>query len=158
MRIKLSLLALVTVLATLALAPSANAAFLNVFVTPTLVSVCRTDATGINYRVEFKAKITRSGIDKPKSVRVGYKVVDASTAGVAASGVTNLTRRNKYKSKSKVIPAQAGQTLNHAFNLSYKADGRKRKAKSTSTITIPSAEQMDAENAANPTAPPFPAC
>lgn len=103
------------------------------------------------HKLKFKAKIKRSGVDKPEKVRIGYQVVDSSSLQVVRSGITNLKRSSGYTAKTSTITARADQSLTYHLNMKYTVGGKSSKSKISSPDTIPSVAQMDA----NPTLFPY---
>lgn len=151
-RKKLALLSLVSAfVVALVAVPAANAAYIYVTVNYDVTNLCRTAPDVLTYKLKFKAKIKRSGVDKPSKVRIGYQVVDSSSLQVVRSGVTNLKRKSGYSAKTSTITARAGQGLTYHLNMKYSVAGKTSKSKISSPDTIPSVAQMDA----NPTIFPY---
>jgi crotonobetainyl-CoA:carnitine CoA-transferase CaiB-like acyl-CoA transferase len=137
------ILSLVAVVAALAMVPStSSAAYLSVYVTPSATGFCTPSAGRLSYQLAFRAKVKAIGTTKPSRVRIGYKVADQNTGAVLRSGVLNLKKSSRYRGKSKRITADAGQQLYYYLNMSYKAYGKTRKAKTRSTDSIPPLEQL----------------
>lgn len=152
MRKKLALLSLVSAfVVALVAVPAANAAYISVTVSYKVTNLCRSAPDVLTYKLKFKAKIKRSGVAKPKKVRIGYQVVDSSSLAVVRSGVTNLKRKSGYSSKTSTITARADQGLTYHLNMKYTVNRKSSKTKISSPDTVPSVAQMDA----NPTAFPF---
>lgn len=156
MRFKFLLVAAVAVIASLALVPAAGAksSSISVTTTPTMIDHCRAAPDQVGFKFQFKAKIKRRNSPKPKNVRVEYRVTDAATGAVLATGKVTLTPRNKFKRNTPQIVVAAGTSLVYNFQSVYNAPrtGKKVKAKGSSTDQVPSVEQLDAIN------PPLPAC
>lgn len=53
--------------------PAASAAYIYVTVSYQATNLCRTAPDVVTYKLKFKAKIKRSGGEKPEKVRVGYR-------------------------------------------------------------------------------------
>lgn len=157
MRIKIALFAAVVAALSLSLAPSAPAASSSIKVTTKLAAAtdfCRPAPDQLGYKLYFTASIKRRNTSKPKSVRVTFKVIDASTGSQYGSGVVTLTPRNKYKNYSKQIVVPAGAAIYYDLISSYRAPntGRKVTAKAKIPDQIPTQAELDAVN------PPLPAC
>lgn len=142
-RKKIALLTTAALMFALVVVPAAYASYIKVTVSYGVTDLCRTAPDTLTYKFQFKAKVTRSGVAKPRKVRIGYQVLDASSLQVLESGVTNLYRSKGYKAKSSRVSAKAGQNLNYHFNMKYTTGGKTSKAKLTDTDTIPSVETMD---------------
>jgi hypothetical protein len=152
LRKKIALLSLVSAfVVALVAVPAANAAYIYVTVSYEATNLCRTAPDVLTYKLKFKAKIKRSGVDKPDKVRIGYQVVDSSSLAVVRSGVTNLKRKSGYSAKTSTITARADQGLTYHLNMKYTVEGKTSKSKISSPDTIPSVAQMDA----NPTIFPY---
>lgn len=157
MRIKIALLAAVVAALSLALVPTAPAASSSIRVTTKLsaaVDFCRPAPDQLAYKLYFTASIKRRNTSRPKSVRVTFKVKDASTGAQYGSGVVTLTPRNKYKNTSKQFQVPAGAAIYYDLISTYRAPntGRKVKAKAKLPDNIPTQAELDALN------PPIPAC
>ena len=133
-----------TFLLALVLAPTASARYISVTVGYEATDLCRTAPDVLTYKLQFKAKVKRSGVAKPDKVRIGYQVLDASSLQVLASGTTNLKRSKGYKAKTSRISATAGESLSYHLNMKYTVEGKSSKSKITSPDTVPSVADMDA--------------
>jgi hypothetical protein len=156
MRTKTLLLAAVCAVMSLSLVPSASAKSSSLFVTttPAVVDVCRPTPEQIGFRWQFTAKIKRRNSPKPKNVRVEFKVTDASTGGVLATGKVTLTPRNKFKNKSAPIVVPAGASLIYNFQSVYNAPNKRNKrvsAKGQQSEVLPTAAQLDTAQPPLPT-------
>lgn len=163
MRLKFTILAAAALFAVLAIAPAANAASSSIFVTTKLsarADICRPSADALSYKLVFTASIKRRNSPKPKSVRVSVRIVNAATGELYATRVATLTPKNKFKNATQSFTVPLGVPLTYNVISTYKAPrtGKKIRAKGAFSDAIPTAEEIDAANAANPTAPPFPAC
>lgn len=148
MRTKLALLAAVAIVASLAVAPSANAKSSYILVTTKLTTAsdfCRPSADFLSYKLNFKATIKRRNSPKPKSVRVTYKVIDNATGGQYNSGVVTLTPRNKFKNKSKYLSVPVGASITYNLVSTYRAPRTRKKVTAKAKIpdTIPTAAELD---------------
>jgi hypothetical protein len=152
LRKKIALLSLISAfVVALVAVPVANAAYIYVTVSYEATNLCRTAPDVLTYKLKFKAKIKRSGVEKPEKVRIGYQVVDSSSLEVVRSGVTNLKRSSGYSAKTTTITARADQGLTYHLNMKYTVGGKSSKSKISSPDTIPSVAKMDA----NPTIFPY---
>lgn len=150
MRKKIALLSLCSAfLLGLVIVPAASARYIYVTVGYEATDLCRTAPDVLTYKLQFKAKIKRSGVAKPDKVRIGYQVLDASSLQVLRSGTTNLKRSKGYKAKTSTISATAGQSLSYHLNMKYTVEGKSSKSKITSSDQVPSVEQMDAAGVPN---------
>ncbi|MGK2877993.1 MAG: hypothetical protein ACSLFF_05400 [Solirubrobacterales bacterium] len=150
MRKKIALLSVLSALAVgLFAVPSASASYISVTVGYEAVDLCRTAPDVLSYRLQFKAKIRRSGVPKPDKVRIGYQVLDSNSLAVVRSGVTSLKRSKGYKGKTSRISGTAGQNLTYHLNMQYTVLGKTSKSKTTGFDTIPSVETMDAAGVRN---------
>lgn len=144
-RKKVTLLSLVAAFVmALVVVPTASARYIYVTVGYEATNLCRTAPDVLTYKLQFKAKIKRSGVAKPDKVRIGYQVLDASSLQVLRSGTTNLKRSKGYKAKTSTISATAGQSLSYHLNMKYTVEGKSSKSKITSPDQVPTVEQMDA--------------
>ncbi len=150
MRKKIALLSLAASFAcALVAVPAANASYIYVSVGYKATDLCRTAPDVLTYKLQFQATITRSGVDKPKKVRIGYQILDASSLAVLRSGTVNLKKSSGYKAKTARISATAGENLSYHLNMKYTVDGQTSKKKITDTDSVPSVESMDASGVPN---------
>lgn len=150
MRKKITLLSLVAAFVmALVVVPTASARYIYVTVSYEATDLCRTAPDVLTYKLQFKAKIKRSGVAKPDKVRIGYQILDADTLAVLRSGTTNLKRSKGYKAKTSTISGRAGENLSYHLNMKYTVEGKSTKSKVTASDTIPSVETMDAAGVPN---------
>lgn len=71
-----------------------------------------------------------------------------------------MTPKNKFKNATRSFTVPLRASLRYNVISTYKAPrtGKKVRVKGSFTDLVPTAAEIDAANAANPTAPPFPAC
>ncbi|MFY9488261.1 MAG: hypothetical protein WAP35_06145 [Solirubrobacterales bacterium] len=160
MRFKTAILTLTVVASLFALAQPAAASYIKVTTTPSLIDFCRPVPEQLRFAMQFKAKMVRRDSPRPKSVKITYKMIDRATGAVIHSGSLSLTKRNKWTKATPNLVFTAGQALTYDLLSTYRAprSGKLAKAKAALDDQVPTVEQMDAANAANPAAPPFPAC
>lgn len=135
---------LAAVVLSLAAAQSAFASY--IFVTGELqgaTGLCRPAVDKLSYRLQFKAKVTASGVKKPSRVRVGWQVVDADTKNSIKSGVLNLKKSKGYKGETNRIVATADEYLVYHVNLKYTVQGKTKKAKADFTDHVPTVAELD---------------
>jgi hypothetical protein len=146
MRKKLALASLLAVVAiSLAAAQTAFASY--IFVRGELRGVtglCRPTPDQLSYRLQFRAKVTASGVKKPSKVRVGWQVVDADTKNNIKSGVLNLKKSKGYKGETRRITVTQNEYLIYHVNLKYTVNGRTKKAKADFSDHVPTTADMDA--------------
>jgi hypothetical protein len=149
-RKKIALLSVVSAfILALVIVPAASARYIYVTARYEATQLCRTAPDTLTYKLKFSVKIERSGVDKPKTVRIGYQVLNADSLSVLKSGVVNLKRSSGYKAKSARISVTAGQSLSYHLNMKYTVEGKTSKSKTTSGDTVPSVEAMDAAGVPN---------
>src|SRR4051812_44613938 len=113
-RKKIALLSLCSAfLLALVVVPAASARYISVTVGYEATDLCRSAPDVLTYKLQFKAKVKRSGVAKPDKVRIGYQVLNADSLQVLISGTTNLKRSAGYKGKTSTITATAGQNLSY---------------------------------------------
>lgn len=134
---KIMLLTAVSAVIAAAGAPSAQAAYLGVFVTYTPTLICQPAPDQVVALLAFKAKVTATGTTKPSKIRIGYQVVNRQTKAVRRSGVLNLKRSKGYKASTPTFQAAVGEPLAVHANMSYKAYGKTRKKKISDDLDVP---------------------
>jgi hypothetical protein len=162
MKAKLAVVFSTVLLASLAIVSTASAytSSLTVLWDYKISGLCRPAPDQVRLSLEYFVKIKRKHSPKPKSVTVRYGIADAATGTSILKGKLSLTARNKWRKATPAFIATAGQALVYETKLSYKGPltGKTVRSNGTDSDKVPSVEEMDAANAANPTAPPFPAC
>jgi hypothetical protein len=113
------------------------------------VHLCRTAPDVLTYKIEMQVKFVAIGVSKPKTVRMGYQVMNADTKAVLRSGVLNLKKKKGYKGRSSTISATAGTNIKYHVTGKFRSGGKDVKTKFTSYDSIPSVEAMDAAGVPN---------
>lgn len=132
------------VLAALSLAASAGAAkSMKVTIKHDAADYCRPAPDLVRYKLLLTAKIASKGLPKPSSVRVTYKILDATHSLILRTGVLKLKKKGRYQAKTRFISAQAESDLAYRLGISYTVRGRKIKAKQTIVDHVPSVATMD---------------
>ena len=107
----------------------------------------------------LKARLERRNVKRPSSIRMRYEVTDLDTGAVLRLQVFRLKPKRYY---GVGVPTQysVGHHLQFQLDTSFKSpiNGKRRRSRSISNITVPTAAQIDAANAAKPQDPPYPAC
>lgn len=148
---KVLLLAVAVIVTSLFSVSAAEAKVVKLFVTPKygITEECRTPGV-YGFRFTFGAKFTRRNSPYPKSVKFKYTVTDLSTGGTVTSGRATITKRGKWKAKSKPIRLTAPGTYQYRMEGSFKSPQTGKTIRGTDILPpggserIPTDAEMDA--------------
>lgn len=157
MKLKVLFAASVTILISLSAVSLADAKVSKLFVTPKygITEECRSPAV-YGFRFTFGAKFTRRNSPYPKNVKFKYTVTDLSTGGIVISGRTTITKRGKWKGKSKPIRLTAPGVYQYKMEGSFKSPQTGRTIRGTDILPldgaaeIPTDAEMDAAGFVKP--------